>query len=373
MPRGPGKRENYNLDYSRFNYLDKDGDEVVAVRQPEAPVQPAKEAEGGPMPDFRDVMRTLPTELQEAFHLMQIARQTGDQEAQRKANELALKAVENGGPQVKQQFLEHLAGQNPELAEEMGYIGPETAPIEDRIDKLRAQMEKGKEDARKQMEALNKQQESLESMKSPEDIMKFMAEGGMTMEDMQRMFSGDQSFMEEKMKSMLDKHMGSDGTSSIEKTAADADKAVKATEVLHGSLLGSMDVNEAETKIQNIAAGKEPAGGYKQEEKKKPTKPAEPPKPTVKVADYRLQYQKDEAGKYTGVELKVSLPGVEDFSSVVLDISAEHLRLSTVAPAPAYVVNAGPFPVCIDANNAKAKFSKKKQELSVSVPAETNR
>lgn len=372
MPRGPGKKENYNLDYSRFDYLDKNDDEITITRTPQQQAQPPASPEGGPMPEMRDVLRTMPTELQEAFHLMQISRQNGDKEAERRANELALKAVEKGGPEVKNTFLKHLSEQNPQLAEDMGYI-PEDEPIDTRIDKLRTQMESGREEARKQMEALNKQQEMLESLKSPEDIMKFMSQGGMTMEDMQRMFSGDQAFMEEKMKAMMDNAIGAEGGNKLEETAKEADKAVKATEVLHSSLLGGTSVDEAEARIKDIAAGRDGDGGYPQEKKEeKKKKPAEPPKPTVKVADYRLQYQKDDDGKYSGVELKVSLPGVEDMSSVVLDMSEEHLRLSTVAPAPAYVVNAGPFPVCIDPDNAKAKFSKKKQELSVSVPAKAD-
>eukprot|EP00929_Paragymnodinium_shiwhaense_P110010 TRINITY_DN76696_c0_g1_i1.p1 TRINITY_DN76696_c0_g1~~TRINITY_DN76696_c0_g1_i1.p1 ORF type:complete len:378 (+),score=132.97 TRINITY_DN76696_c0_g1_i1:68-1201(+) len=375
MPRGPGKRENYNLDYSRFNYLDKDDDGVVQMRPTEA-VQPVKEDATGPMPDIRDVMRTLPPELQEAFHLMQIAKQNGDEEAQKRANELALKAVDKGGPEVKQKFLSHLAEKQPDVAEELGYI-PEEAPIDTKIDKLRTQMEKGREEARKQMEMLSKQQEQLERLQSPDDVLKFMHDGGMSMEDMQRMFAGDQSFMEEKMKNMIDKSIDEEGGKKLETTAKEADKAVKATEVLHSSLMGAMDVNDAESALRDIGAGREPTNaGYaavkEEEKKKKPARPAEPPKPTVKVADYRLQYQRDDDGKYTGVELKCSLPGVDDMSLVVLDISEEHLRLSTVAPAPAYVVNAGPFPVCIDPNQAKAKFSKKRAELSVSVPAKTD-
>jgi len=84
---------------------------------------------------------------------------------------------------------------------------------------------------------------------------------------------------------------------------------------------------------------------------------------------YRLQYQKDEAGKYTVVELKCNLPGVADMSVINLDVSEKHLRLSTMAPAPLYAVNAGPFPVLIDPSGARAKYSKKREELSISVPA----
>merc|ERR1712196_688498 len=142
---------------------------------------------------------------------------------------------------------------------------------------LKAQMEKGREEARAQMDALNKQQEALEQLKSPEDIMKFMSEGGMSMEDMQRMFSGDQAFMEEKMKAMIERQSGP-GSKKLEETVKEADKAVKAADVLHSSLMGSTDIETAEAKLRDIAAGKGVDGGYPQEKKEeKKKKPAEPP------------------------------------------------------------------------------------------------
>jgi len=38
-------------------------------------------------------------------------------------------------------------------------------------------------------------------------------------------------------------------------------------------------------------------------------------------------------------------------------------------PHPRYAVNAGPFPVLIEPGMARAKYSKKREELSISVPA----
>merc|ERR1712196_165203 len=101
-------------------------------------------------------------------------------------------------------------------------------------------------------DALNKQQEALEQLKSPEDIMKFMSEGGMSMEDMQRMFSGDQAFMEEKMKAMIERQSGP-GSKKLEETVKEAD-------VLHSSLMGSTDIETAEAKLRDIAAGKDVDG-----------------------------------------------------------------------------------------------------------------
>ena len=60
MPRGPGKKSNYNLDYSRFDgagYAKIDGGEEVA--------------EGEEMPeDFKVALKNMPPELQEAYRLV---------------------------------------------------------------------------------------------------------------------------------------------------------------------------------------------------------------------------------------------------------------------------------------------------------------
>jgi len=89
----------------------------------------------------------------------------------------------------------------------------------------------------------------------------------------------------------------------------------------------------------------------------------EPPKEEVIIPDHRLQYQKDANGRYTSVELKCTLPGVSDMSMIALDVADRHVRLNTCKPAPRYCVNAGPFPVLIDAGAARAKYSKKREEL----------
>lgn len=380
MPRGPGKKENYNLDYSRFNYLDNLEEAPPSSKKPEAPLsskKPEADAAAGPsgedmegMPPLQDLLRGMPVELQEAFHLMQVAKENGDEKAQARANELALKAVEKGGPQVKQDFLANIAKQDPAVASklraEMAANSGEELPIEQRINDLRTQMEGGAEATRKQLEALQKQQEELERLKSPEDIMKFMSQGGLKPEDMQRIFSGDTAYMEECVRGMMDK--------SSEKGAegVDPEKAVKAAEVLHGTLCGTIDEAEARRRIaeagQPDAAPSVKTGSSAAAASKPSRKAPEPPAREISIPEYRLQYQKDTEGRYQAVELKCMLPGVAAMDSIVLDVSDEHLRLSTLEPAPGYVVNAGPFPVPIDSSAARAKFSKKKQELSITVP-----
>merc|ERR1719229_984195 len=53
----------------------------------------------------------------------------------------------------------------------------------------------GQEQASKQLEAMQRQQEALERIKSPEDFSKFMADQGITPEDIQRAMSGDEAHM----------------------------------------------------------------------------------------------------------------------------------------------------------------------------------
>jgi len=374
MPRGPGKKENYNLDYSRFNSFDRDEDEQDDIKQP--PRESEADAAGGPLPDMRDMLRSMPVELQEAYHLMSIAKANGDTKAQQRANELALKAVEKGGPEVRNTFMKHVGEQMPELAGRLhtDMDGGKDAnqlldglqdeavkhamrkqmaddPMEDpstRIDALRKEMEDGQAATRKEMERLETKQKQLERIKDPEDFFKFMEEEGLKQEDLQRIFSGDEEHMQSRFNEVLEKH-----DNKQQETASQ--DALKKVDQLHGTLFGT----------EETAPEPEP------EEKKKPVRrprsPPREPEPTIPM--YRLQYTKDEAGKYNSVELKCNLPGVTDISSVNLDISDRHLRLTTMAPAPRYAVNAGPFPVLIDPSMAKAKYSKKREELSISVPA----
>jgi len=381
MPRGPGKKENYNLDYSRFNKFDNLEEEDVkglgsSRKEPE---EADADAAGGPMPDMREMLRGMPPELQEAYHLMTISRQTGDVAAQQRASELALRAVRNGTPEVKQSFLENMSEQMPDAVDTLTQEldsgkdasdvlknlqedavrrkcqAQEAEDTKDRIDSLRKQMEDGQQATRKELDNLQKKQEELEKIRSPEEFFKFMSESGLGQEDFQRIFSGDEKHMQARFNEVIEKQIGN----GVEKKVSqDSAEALKAAEELHSNLFGPDEPEKSEPA--------EPPPAEKPKEKKEKKKPEEP---EVIIPMYRLQYEKDDAGRYTSVELKCSLPGIADMSAINLDISDKHLRLSTCAPAPRYAVNAGPFPVLIDPNSARAKYSKKREELSISVPA----
>jgi len=335
-----------------------------------------------------EVFGQLPGELQEAFRLMQIAKQTGDMKAQERANELAVKAVERGGPEMKQRFQQEVmrqAAQNPEAkagieamlnshgtgisasppgsvsgrplaSEAAAGAGEKVAGLAETITELSGKMKAGAEAANKQMEALKKQQEELEQMKGPEDFAKFMAEQGLTQDDMQRALAGDEAHM----KNMIDKALGRFEEPNEKEDRQKMDQVLNTVDAMHRQLQG--DTPDRDPPPPPVVPNPNESGQRKVERRKKEEALPEPAIPI-----HRVQYQKDENGRLQQVELQCELPGVEGMSSIEVDVSEKYLRLRTLSPA--FVVNVGPFPALMDAAAARAKFSKKRQELSLTVPA----
>jgi len=368
MPRGPGKKENYNFDYSRFNGVDPE--EVISAGgdDPEMP---------GGMP--AEILRQLPGELQEAFRLMQIAKQTGDTKAQERANELAVKAVERGGPEMKQRFQQEVmrqAAENPEARKGIEAIINRSAPtgvtptpspseqasaaekqvsdLSDTITQLQGKMKAGAESAHKQLEAMKEQQEKLEQLSGPEDFARFMAEQGLGQDDLQRALSGDEAHM----KKMIEKALGRFDEPNESQDRQKMDAVLSTVDDIHRQLNGDTPDRDPPPPSAPAALPAPPPEKPK-ERKKKEEEPA--------IPVHRVQYQKDEAGKLQQVELRCDLPGIDGMASIEVDVSEKYLRLRTISPA--YVVNVGPFPALVDAPAARAKFSKKRQELTLTVPA----
>lgn len=385
MPRGPGKKENYNLDYSRFNKFDHIDEDDEAVCRTQAP--PSEADAAGDQPKIEELLKGMPRDLQEAYQLQAISKQSGDANAQKRASELALRAVQNGSPEVQREFLRNISEQMPEAAAQLSkqmMAGPGVEPtskdpaelletiqkeatleaikrkveetpeeIGQRVETVRGQLLAGQEATRNELESLKKQQENLEKIKSPEEFFKFMHEGGMCPEDLQRIFSGDVQHMEAKCKEMMEKTSGQDA-----EQRSKADAATKAAEEIHSTLFGDSDDQKESTSTPAPSPEAVPAAA---------SRPAPPAEPQVEIPMHRLHYVKDDEGNYTTVELRCNLPGVRDMSQIMLDVSEKHIRLNTQTPAPRYAVNAGPFPVLIDPNTARAKYSKKREELCVSV------
>merc|ERR1712025_1159679 len=106
---------------------------------------------------------------------------------------------------------------------------------------------------------------------------------GMTQEDIQRIFTGDQEHMEQCMKGMIDK--ASDDPTAAEGTNA-AEEAVKAAEALHNSICG--DGKKAEKVIAEKKSAAKPTAPPAQKPKR-----VEPEEPKVTIPDHRLQYARD--------------------------------------------------------------------------------
>jgi hypothetical protein len=354
MPRGPGKKENYNFDYSRFKDC-KDDEQADAI----------SEAPGGiPL----DVMQNLPGELQEAFRLMAISNQTGDRKAQERSNELVMKAIQKGGPEVQKRFQEEMmkhADKNPEAragieqmakgvtpAGQAAATGQQMSGLQGTISQLEKQMKMGADSTKSQLEKLAQQQEALEQLKGPEDFARFMEAQGLSQEDLQRAMSGDETHM----KAMFEKAVGKVEAPEVAEKAKQLEQALEVVDDIHKTLndLSGPDGVEAAPPLPSAKSSA-------------PKRPAEPARPEPKIPVHRVQHAKDESGRLLSVELKCELPGIEAMDAITLDISDRHLRLRTEEPA--FVVNVGPFPCLVDATTARAKFSKKRQELTLTVQA----
>jgi hypothetical protein len=375
MLRGSGKRENYNLNYSRFDKFDDvDAEEDLkqSAVKPDRKPEVEADAAGGPTPDMRELLSRMPPELREAQYLMQMSRMNGDAEAQKRASELAIRAVQNGSPEVRETFLKNVAKEMPELegmlSQELNgdaksllknmqdeAVRKKVAETDDpnqRFESLRKTMEEGQRATQRELENLRKRQDELERLRTPEDVMKFMTEGGITQEDFQRIMSGDEEHMKKKFNEQIDSQLDKDRDG---KSMKDYEDTLGQIEEIH-KLVNSTSLDAPDSQADMSALVEVP-------------QPATPKEPEILVPMYRLQYTKDDEGHVKVVELKCTLPGVADMSIINLDVSEKHIRLNTVAPAPRYAVNAGPFPVRIDPSGARAKYSKKREELSISVPA----
>jgi len=183
-----------------------------------------------------------------------------------------------------------------------------------------------------------------------------MSSQGLSQEDLQRALSRDEAHM----KAAFEKAIGSIAgeTPEVEDKTKKLEQALTVVDDIHKTLndLSGPDGTEA---APPMPSAKSPAPA--------PKRAAEPAKPEPKIPVHRVQYAKDDSGRLQSVELKCELPGVEAMDAIALDISDRHLRLRTEEPA--FVVNVGPFPCLVDPSTARAKFSKKRQELSLTVQA----
>lgn len=406
MPRGRGEKKNYNLDYSRFSQLDDDSDD-------EAPSKPA--AGGGkavhgvsdamrgmmpenmPLPDDAE----FPQELRDAMNMMRYSKITGDEGARRKATELAMKAVEDGGPEIRARFEEvtrTMLEKEGITAEPTSGLPGEwrdtaaarTEPrgvdeVAGELGGLKDKMMQQLEATQKQMEMLQQQQSQLEGLQSPEDFFRFMADRGFKPEDVQRALTD-----EEYGRELMERQFAKDAKDA----QVVSDDVMKQVEALGADLKGVLSEKEDLTKEKEPAAAKASSSssslrlkeGQGKEEKKRgqggqpqsavPEEdssgllPAAAGGASCEVPEHQLQILKDEegTGKVAEIVLTVQLPGVASMAAVELDVSARHLRLQTTQD-PRYMLSLGPLVAEVAPDEARAKFSKKKQELVLRLTA----
>merc|ERR1719316_1124946 len=156
------------------------------------------------------------------------------------------------------------------------------AATKSNLAELQRTMRKGQDDVKKQLDSLEKQKEQLESISSPEDFFKFMKDGGMSEEDLQRAFSGDEEHMKAALERMIDQAAVPDVGAR-----ASAEKALQAANQITDTLRGEVETLRGEASDSpegsrgNLAAQDGALSLPKAEES-----------PKVAIPEHRLQYRK---------------------------------------------------------------------------------
>jgi len=412
MPRGPGNKKGYNLDYSRFSVIDDSDDEPD--ERTKARAEAAYKDRWGAeerLPAFPSADdENLPKDLRDAMNIMKYSKMTGDDKAREKATELAMKAVEDGGPEVRAKFeeavkmmmeKEGITKEDMDSATRTARGDGEGAAGE--LGGLKGRMQQQLEATQKYMDQLQKQQSQLESLQSPEDFFKFLHERGFSPEDMQRAMT-DEEFGKELMEKQFAKDaanaqvISEDVMKEVESLSANLSDVLSSNDVPDGpassvsSTIKSGNKRKEEARPQQQQQGhkKSDAGGGSKWVSEAPlpgesdaafqsrsaaaalrVEEVEEDEQGNEIPKHRVQQvmAEDGSGKLKEIVVTVELPGVSGMAGVNLEVSARELRLSTTT-APFYALTAtwgpsGPLTIPVDPDAAKAKFSKKKEELTV--------
>lgn len=330
--RGACKPEHYNLDYSRFNQFDQDEDGD----------QPA-----GPASFYQQAMRNpnLPPELREAFYLSQVAKETGDMEKQKRADELVRKAISSGGPEIQARFKQSLGEmqQDPKFqqkAQELKLQMPsaeaflagdaDSSPAD-----LKQQIERKLMGTNSALDNLLQQQAKLEAIaesKDPAMIDEFFKSQGWTDEQVQRAMQEPEYAMElfsSKLPSMV--------TDGVDRAAEKASQECE--EVLDA--IHAVFPDQPKGKVKQGAA-------------------AVPALPEATVHVSREGAEEVVVVRFPTV--------VRSMADVELDVAPGILRCYGAAFAEMIV----PLPDDVDTDGVQgARFSKKRSELTVRLPVRT--
>lgn len=379
MPRGRGDKKGYNLDYSRFSVIDDSDDEEPKQAEMRGGKGGGYAGAGAefPLPSADD--ENIPKDLRDAMNIMRYSKLTGDKNAQQKATELAMKAVEDGGPEVRAKFEEAVKlmmekegvteKQAIGAAESSSKLGEE---VGGELGGLRGRMQEQLKATQKQLEGLQEQQQRLENLQSPEDFFKFLHESGFSPEDMQRALT-DEEFGKE----LLEKKFRED-QANAQVLSEDVMKQVEALSTDLQGVLSSDDVPDSSSSRSATAekgrSGRKEAAAVPLAEGTSegsrnscgfvPERPF-PGEEVTEIPNHRVQIVGGESpGSAKELVVVVELPGITGMAGVQLDVAESTLRLHTTTE-PRYSLSVGPFAFRVDPEQAKAKFSKKKEELTV--------
>ncbi|KAF4757853.1 hypothetical protein FOZ63_032779, partial [Perkinsus olseni] len=288
------KREGqYNLNYSRFDGVGEESREEASREGREKAV----------------IEGHVPPELKEALRLMK----SGDPKAKKRANELALLAVERGGPEIRKRFEEALALSTDTTAQD-GSIKAASSILEEKLDA-----------AREELKAIDEKIGAARRCTTSEDFFELLKESGIQDEGEIQRAIGDPQFFSELIN---------------RRTLPKEDPKVAKILNLVEQCTESQEVAETvPTREKTIEAA-------------------------WQQADHTVQYLTDEnTGKMSGACITVDVSGIKSIEDVELDVSKCYIRIR--ASPIRKVLNLGPFNFELNIDTVEAKLKRKHGKLLV--------
>ena len=192
--------------------------------------------------------------------------------------------------------------------------------------------------------AVEAQMKALEKLQGPEDFFKFLSASGLSPEEIQQSMS-DPSRAGDLLDRTLNQKLG-----VSEEKEEETEKFLSKIDRLH-----DICVKNAPLRKDELETASEPR---KQGPAPPPPRPLRPSAPQLKTATYRLKLGRSQTVALVYCELTKGMRGVTldvSQSNVVLGLPGYN-KLNIVLPQP------------IDPDRTKAKFSRKAQELRITMP-----
>jgi hypothetical protein len=330
------------VNYSRFESLHVDDDDFVHVPKQNLP--------------------PMPPEMREAIRLAQ----TGDPAAKKKAETLAMAAIERSGPEIKTKFNEiHKELSNERLGGLSATNPSAEMPAADSIKDAREKLEQSLAKLQEEQSRLKEQEQKLGQLQGPEDFFRFIEQSGMSHEDIEKMMASSEQEQKELMRATIDK--------------AAADANLEASDALQQA--NSIAETVEALKTSTAATGKRPKEGsrssfsfYKKKTAEQRHEPAEAPTlesegsiergdtPAVNSTDaYAVVSEVKVLDNDLVVELHV--PKIDSMEEVDLSVEPDCVRFVVPSIYNA-IVN---LPAIIDPDSAQAKFLRRKKLMRLTM------